>query len=120
MYSIHIEVANMTEQIDVSSRIDAALAGLLERLPEGGRTGNYLGPIRAAKVTACVGEVMTAVEVVVMSDNGPDAMIATSDDVSGKTYYHCSNGRWTTEGSPVGVERATELCTLLSVAAIEA
>jgi len=109
----------MTEQIDTSSQIGGALSAFFNKAPERGNTGNLLGPIRVARATAKLGEAVTNVEAVVMSDNGPDAYISTTTEAAGCAYYNCSAGRWTTGGEAISVERAAELCAVLSAAAIK-
>lgn len=106
----------MTEQIDVSSQISKALTGFFDRMPDGGSTGNCLGPIRVAKATARVGEMTMEIEAFVMSDIGPEAMISTADEGGVTTYYNCAQGRWAFEGGIINTERADMLCGALAVA----
>lgn len=109
----------MTEQIEVSSRVSEALTGFFSRMPEGGRTGNYLGPIRSATATAQVGEMTMKIEAFVMSDIGPEAMISAANEGGMTTYYNCTQGRWTFEGCSIGADRADMLCGALAVAGVE-
>lgn len=109
----------MTEQIIASTEIEEALAGFFERIPGKGNTGNCLGPIRSARATLQVGETIMALSASVMSDNGPNIVISTSEGASGTTYYNCYSGVWTTAGRPLDADRAAALCEALSIAVFE-